>query len=114
MSEPKALNVLIAPAGQLCGNGQLRESMNERRSRRGQDYPMWYLNSELVEQFKLKDKAGYEAVIAEDPATIAWLKLRFGGERLIVTLDTNQLWEHASEPPAPDIRRDIGLKKINS
>ena len=80
MSESKTLNVLIAPEGQLQGNGQLRESFHERRDRRGADYPMWFLNSSLVSKFNITEKEGYEAVVAEDATTIAWLKLRFGGE----------------------------------
>ena len=42
---------------------------------------------------------------------IAWLKLRFGGERSEATLDKDLLWELArEEPPAPK-RRDIGLNR---
>ncbi|MBW3049260.1 hypothetical protein DNJ72_04060 [Prochlorococcus marinus XMU1403] len=107
MSETKTLNVLLAPEGQLQGNGQLRESFHERRSRKGEDYPMWFLNSLLVNKFKITEEEGYEAVIAEDSTTIAWLKLRFGGERLTKTLDIEELWQHASQPPEPPERRDI-------
>jgi len=107
MSETKALNVLIAPEGQLQGNGQLRESFHERRDRRGADYPMWYLNSSLVSKFNITEKEGYEAVVAEDATTIAWLKLRFGGEKLSKELNIDELWEHASLPPDPPERRDI-------
>jgi len=107
MSETKALNVLIAPEGQLQGNGQLRESFHERRDRRGADYPMWYLNSSLVSKFNITDKEGYEAVVAEDATTIAWLRLRFGGEKLSKELNIDELWEHASLPPDPPERRDI-------
>ena len=53
------------------------------------------------------DEEGYEAVIAEDSTTIAWLKLRFGGQRLTKTLDIEELWQHASQPPEPPERRDI-------
>ena len=99
MSETKALNVLIAPKGQLQGNGQLRESFHERRDRKGADYPMWFLNASLVSKFNITEKEGYEAVVAEDPTTIAWLKLRFGGEKLTKELNIDELWEHASLPP---------------
>ena len=99
MSETKALNVLIAPEGQLQGNGQLRESFHERRDRKGADYPMWFLNASLVSKFKITEKEGYEAVVAEDPTTIAWLKLRFGGEKLTKELNIDELWELASLPP---------------
>ena len=111
MSELKALNVLIAPVGQLQGNGQLRESFHERRDRRGSDYPMWYLNSELVSRFNISDKDGYEAVVAEDPSTIAWLKLRFGGEKLSKELNIDELWEYASLPPDPPEIKNIAIKK---
>ena len=114
MSEQKeSLHVLLAPEGQLCGNGQLRESINERRSRRGENYPMWYLTPSMVEKFNLSSRIGMEAVVAEDPSAIAWLKLRFGGERTTASLDIDDLWENASEPPEPDLRRDIGLNRNN-
>ena len=66
MSETQALNVLLAPEGQLQGNGQLRESFHERRARKGEDYPMWFLNSSLVNKFNIAVEDGYEAVVAED------------------------------------------------
>ena len=111
MSETKALNVLLAPVGQLQGNGQLRESFHERRDRKGSDYPMWYLDSSLVSKFNITDKEGYEAVVAEDLTTIAWLKLRFGGEELTKTLNIDELWEHASLPPEPPEIKDISMQK---
>tara|TARA_Y100001968_G_C19252535_1_gene665175 strand:- start:125 stop:457 length:333 start_codon:yes stop_codon:yes gene_type:complete len=110
MSEQEELHVLLAPAGQLCGNGQLRESIFERRARKGSDYPMWYLSPELVQKFHLHDNPGFEAVVAQDSSAIAWLKLRFGGERKTAALKASELWEHASKLPDPDQRRDIGLK----
>ena len=111
MSEPKTLNVLLAPEGQLQGNGQLRESFHERRDRKGGDYPMWFLNSSLVSRFNITREQGFEAVVAEDSTTIAWLKLRFGGERLTKTLDVEELWEHASLPPEPPDIKDISTQK---
>ena len=111
MSETKALNVLLAPEGQLQGNGQLRESFHERRDRKGKDYPMWFLNSSLVSKFNITEKEGYEAVVAEDATTIAWLRLRFGGEKLRKELNIDELWEHASLPPDPPERRDISPPK---
>tara|TARA_B100000965_G_scaffold368362_1_gene354978 strand:- start:381 stop:716 length:336 start_codon:yes stop_codon:yes gene_type:complete len=111
MSETKPLNVLLAPEGQLQGNGQLRESFHERRDRKGADYPMWYLNSSLVNKFNITKKEGYEAVVAEDSTTISWLKLRFGGETLTKSLDTDELWQHASNPPEPPYIKDISIQK---
>ena len=110
MSETKALNVLLAPEGQLQGNGQLRESFHERRDRKGSDYPMWFLNSSLVNKFNISDKEGYEAVVAEESSTIAWLKLRFGGEKFTKILDIEELWEHASLPPEPPEIKDISTQ----
>tara|TARA_Y100001968_G_scaffold251771_1_gene237024 strand:- start:9521 stop:9865 length:345 start_codon:yes stop_codon:yes gene_type:complete len=114
MTDSEELHVLLAPAGQLCGNGQLRESINERRARRGDDYPMWYLSPELVQKFNLHEDLTYEAVVAKDSSAIAWLKLRFGGERKTTQIQIDQLWEFARNPPDPDSRRDIGLKKNES
>ena len=111
MSETKELIILLAPEGQLQGNGQLRESFNERRERRGANYPMWFLNSSLVSKFNITEKDGYEAVVAEDETTIAWLKLRFGGEKLSKTLNIDQLWEYASLPPEPPEIKDISIQK---
>ena len=111
MSETKALNVLLAPEGQLQGNGQLRESFHERRDRKGSDYPMWFLNSSLVNKFNISDKEGYEAVVAEESSTIAWLKLRFGGEKFTKTLNIEELWEHASLPPEPPEIKDISTQE---
>ena len=111
MSETKTLNVLLAPEGQLQGNGQLRESFHERRDRKGEDYPMWFLNSSLVSKFNITEKDGYEAVVAEDATTIAWLKLRFGGEKLSKELNIDELWEHASLPPEPPEIKDIAIQK---
>ena len=111
MSETKALNVLIAPEGQLQGNGQLRESFHERRDRKGKDYPMWFLNSSLVSRFNITEEQGFEAVVAEDSTTIAWLKLRFGGQSLTKALDIEELWEYASLPPDPPEIKDISTQK---
>ena len=111
MSETKTLNVLLAPEGQLQGNGQLRESFHERRDRKGEDYSMWFLNSSLVNKFNITEEEGFEAVVAEDSTTISWLKLRFGGESLTKTLDIEELWQYASQPPNPPEIRDIAPQK---
>ena len=106
MSEPKALYVLLAPLGQLSGNGQLRETVRERRNRKGDDVAFWYLSPELVQKFKLPG-AAMEGVVAEDLTAINWLKLRFGGESSTAQLDLDELREYATAlPPAP-IARDI-------
>ena len=51
MSGKKPFYVLIAPIGQLCGNGQLRETISERRNRKGDDVPFWYLSPALLKRF---------------------------------------------------------------
>ena len=111
MAETKPLNVLLAPNGQLSGHGQLRESMSERRTRMGDDYPMWYLSSTLVQQFNVSADKGMEAVIAEEKSTIAWLQLRFGGKRFTKSLDPDELWEKANSLPEPAEKIDISIKK---
>ncbi len=104
MSELKALYVLLAPLGQLAGNGQLRETISERRNRKGEDVPFWYLSPELVQRFNLSGE-GVEGVVAEEPSAINWLKLRFGGESRTAEFDLDQLREYASDlPPGPKIR----------
>ena len=72
---------------------------------------MWFLNSSLVSKFNITEKEGYEAVVAEDATTIAWLKLRFGGEKLSKTLNIAELWQHASLPPEPPEIKDIAIQK---
>ena len=106
MSELKALNVLIAPIGQLSGNGQLRETVKERRNRKGEDVYFWYLSPELVKKFGLPG-TGVEAVVAEDSTAIDWLKLRFGGEKSMIKLNIAQLHEDAKGLPPGPIERDI-------
>ena len=108
MAEPNLLHVLLAPIGQLSGNGQLRETLIERRRRKGADVPFWYL-SPALEKFDLPGKE-VEAIVAGDSTAIQWLKLRFGGESFTAQLDIDQLRELAMElPPAPTIR-DISSK----
>ena len=107
MAEPKALFVLLAPSGQLSGNGQLRETVKARRNRKGEDVPFWYLSPELVQKFNLPGE-GVEGVVAEDLTAINWLRMRFGGERINAELDIDQLREYAQGlPPGPTFR-DIG------
>ena len=114
MSDSQSLYVLIAPLGQLSGDGQLRESFTERRDRKGADYPMWYITPEIVKDLDLSMNDNSEGVIAEDPKTIAWLKLRFGGERSQTDIEKDKLWEIANELPPIPKRRDIGLNRIST
>ncbi len=109
MSEPQGLYVLLAPTGQLSGNGQLRETIKERRNRKGKDVAFWYLSPELVKKFNLPGNE-VEAVVADEPTAINWLKLRFGGQSLIAQLDTEELRKQANLLPPPPIVKDISAK----
>tara|TARA_B100000029_G_scaffold40085_1_gene37401 strand:- start:4889 stop:5215 length:327 start_codon:yes stop_codon:yes gene_type:complete len=106
MSEPKSVYVLIAPVGQLSGNGQLRETVEERRNRKGDDVPFWYLSPTLLEKFNLGG-SDYEGVVAEELTAINWLQLRFGGESSVAQIDIDQLRELATALPPPPTFRDI-------
>ncbi len=104
MSESTALYVLLAPVGQLAGNGQLRETVRERRNRKGDDVKFWYLSPELVRKFQLS-KSDCEAVVSDEATAINWVKLRFGGEIVNAEIDISELRVQASElPPAPSVR----------
>ena len=104
MSDLTSVYALVAPLGQLSGNGQLRETVEERRKRYGGDASFWYLSPSLVERFNLSG-TGMEGVIAEDLTAINWLQLRFGGESFPIQIDRQELKECANElPPAPIVR----------
>lgn len=94
--------MLSAPAGQLSGDGQLRELLLERRDRRGADVPLWFVPQELVQSWALAPR-GHEAVVARDPQVMTWLQLRFGGVMQPLSLDEARLRERATAlpPPAP-------------
>ena len=108
MSEPQAFYVLLAPLGQLSGNGQLRETVKERRNRKGDDVPFWYLSPQLVEKFDLPG-SGVEGIVSDDVTAINWLKLRFGGDSCIFQFNIDELREYALELPPPPDFRDIGV-----
>lgn len=99
------LHLLLAPAGQLSGDGQLRELMAERRDRLSPQVPLWYLSPELVQELYLAS-GGQEAVVAGEDAVITWLQLRFGGRTKTAVLSTTQLQERAGAlpPRAPQAR----------
>ncbi len=109
MAELKDLYVVLAPAGQLSGNGQLRETVRERRNRKGDDIAFWYLSPELAKKFDLPG-TNVEAVVAEDLTAINWLKLRFGGETVSLKFDLDQLRELANSLPPKPVVRDISTK----
>ncbi len=104
MSEKKPFYVLIAPIGQLCGNGQLRETISERRNRKGVDVPFWYLSPDLIKRFNIS-KTDVEAVVAQEQTAINWLQLRFGGDISIIEFDLDQLKSEAMDlPPAAPVK----------
>ena len=108
MNESSLLYVLLAPVGQLTGNGQLRETVSERRNRLGEDVPFWYLSAELVKKFQLSDSV-FEAVVSDDSTVIDWVRLRFGGEISTSSLDINELRQYAMELPPPPEFKDISV-----
>jgi len=77
------LHVLLAPAGDLSGDGQLRELISERRERQGGTGAIWYLPPHLVADLGLGKGLGLgeglEGVVAAAPSVFTWLQLRFGG-----------------------------------
>lgn len=88
--------LLLGAAGQLSGDGQLRELMRERRAWAGRQATgacagFWFLPPALVAELGLgKDK---EAVVSQDPAVHVWLQLRFGGSS--VDLGRSGLFDRA-------------------
>ena len=105
--------VLLASSGQLSGDGQLRESFNERRDRKSKDFPLWYLSCNACEKL-IFSGSGCEAVVAKDRKIITWLQLRFGGVAKTVELSTEQLNDHAIVlPPSPPLT-DFEIGKSQS
>ncbi|MEB3354322.1 MAG: hypothetical protein VKM34_08820 [Cyanobacteriota bacterium] len=101
--EPReqSLGMLLASAGQLSGDGQLRELIAERRERQGGTGPIWYFQSALVAALGLGQ--GEEAVVTTSPAVLTWLQLRFGGRIASVVIPTDWLGAEAQAlPPAPE------------
>ena len=106
MSNQKNFYVLTAPEGHLCGNGQLRETISERRNRKGEDVTFWYLSPELVKKFKISD-SHLEAVVALEKTAINWLQLRFGGDLKILEFDQELLTREAMDLPPSAKPKDI-------
>ena len=102
--EHQLLHVLVAPEGQLSGDGQLRELLLERRQRLGTDAQLWYLSPLLTQELYLASSA-HEAMAAVDPAVITWLELRFGGDRKATVLALATLEQRATSlpPRAPKV-----------
>ncbi len=108
MSDLLTFYVLLAPVGQLTGNGQLRETISERRNRKGPDVAFWYLSPELVKSFEISDDS-FEAVVADEITAINWVKLRFGGEVITLQLDIEKLRQNAMELPPKPFVKDISV-----
>lgn len=92
------ISLLLAAVGQLSGDGQLRELIQERRDRRGAAAELWYLPPQLVQRLGL-GSGEEEAVAAADPAVITWLQLRFGGSAHHAALSAQQLQREAGALP---------------
>jgi hypothetical protein len=89
--------------GQLSGDGQLRELIEERRACRGGTGPIWYLPSAHVAAHvaALGQGQGEEAVATFSAAVLTWLQLRFGGRTSAAAIPTDWLEAEARAlPPA--------------
>lgn len=98
------LQLLLAPAGELSGDGQLRELMREQR-RHSVDGSggIWYLPAHHCRH--LLRRQGVEGVVLLERGTAVWLQLRFGGTLQPVHLPAAWLSERAlalapAAPPA--------------
>lgn len=89
--------MLLAPAGTLSGDGQLRELISERRERPDGTGAIWYLPPQLVTALGLGE--GLEAVVVATPAVFSWLQLRFGGRASQADLTTAWLDAEAGALP---------------
>ena len=107
------MHALLAPVGQLTGNGQLRESIQERRHIYKTEARFWYLSNELVDQFDLAMEEGLEAVVAEELSVAVWQQLRFGGKIVSVNLDIKDLNEHASQLPPTPLQAKIATRNCS-
>ena len=108
MTERQTLYAIYAPSGVLSGNGQLRETVAERRKRHGESVPFWYLSPDLAANFGIPG-TNIEAIVAAEVTAINWLQLRFGGHSIRIELDIEELNEKARGlPPGPN-SRDISV-----
>jgi len=106
----KSVYALMAPVGQLTGNGQLRESIQERRRIYEKEARFWYLSNKLVDQFELALEEGLEAVVAEELSVVVWQQLRFGGKIVSANLDIKDLNEDASQLPPTPLQAKISIR----
>ena len=93
--------LLLAPLGQLSGDGQLRELIQERRGHAGGDAHLWYLPPFLLVSLGLGSR-DQEGIAALDTGVITWLQLRFGGVvSAAADLDQARLAAKAPTLPSP-------------
>jgi hypothetical protein len=95
----RLLRLLVAPLGQLSGDGQLRELIQERRGHAASSHGgLWYLSPALMHELGLS--SGQEGLAIAEPSAAAWLQLRFGG--LLQSLSVSGAWleSHALNLPA--------------
>jgi hypothetical protein len=115
----RSLSFLVAPLGQLSGDGQLRELIEERRQRKGAEVELWYVGPDLVEELRLRHAFSHppganpvgphgerphgeeqiEAIVAGEEAVITWLQLRFGGCSGTLAIPSGWLQERAAALP---------------
>ena len=105
----RRLGLLLAPQGQLSGDGQLRELIQEQRERKGAQAAIWYLPPALVRQLGL-GPAEEEAVASADAATLTWLQLRFGGAVRPCNLRPEDLAQQAAALPPAAPLAGVGLR----
>ena len=108
-----AVQLLLAPCGQLSGAGQLRELMQERRRHLGDGSGgLWYLSPERLAELRhcgLQLSAdGTEALAIREPHAAQWLQLRFGGQLQPISLSSAWLMDEALELSAPAPLANVG------
>lgn len=115
------LQLLKAPSGQLSGDGQLRELMQERRRHLNTaNGGLWYLSPAMLQSLGHLD--GQEGLVIADPAAATWLQLRFGGQLSPLALSLASLDQLALALPAAAVaaapikmrRAADGAKPISS
>ncbi len=94
------LHLLLAPLGQLSGDGQLLELFKERGDHPGLSQ-LWYLTPSAIANAGLESgEPLQEGVACDDAGVITWLQLRFGGTQRTFVPTARQLERWASHRPA--------------
>ncbi|MCP9848571.1 hypothetical protein [Cyanobium sp. Morenito 9A2] len=103
------LPLLLAPQGQLSGDGQLLELFKERRDR-PRHGDLWYLTPSAIAELGLGSADGQlEGVASSDAGVITWLHMRFGGtQRTVIALPERlKRWASQLPPAAPHIPLEL-------